>query len=255
MSALKSTAPREFIEQLEQILDLIKKRGIPLKLIGALAFNLHCPEFNYFHTKLGRVFTDLDFVGRYTDADAIRELFTSLGWEEDTMVTTLYGESRRIFNDPKSGLHADVFFDKLVFSHDLPLLERLEVDELTIPLAELFVEKAQIFHINEKDIIDILMLLREHPVGEIDQETVNAPVIARLCASDWGLWKTVTMNMYKARAKLINYEKLTEKDQEIISGGLDKIARYIEQEPKSMGWKLRSKIGERMKWHKDVDEV
>jgi hypothetical protein len=58
------------------------------------------------------------------------------------------------------------------------LRDRLDVDDLTIPLAELFLEKMQIFQINEKDIVDTMMLLVEHPVGESDQETINMPVIA-----------------------------------------------------------------------------
>ncbi|MBF8256818.1 MAG: hypothetical protein HW375_1725, partial [Anaerolineales bacterium] len=29
----------------------------------------------------------------------------------------------------------------------------------------------------------------------------------------------------------------------------------IEAEPKSVGWRLRSRVGDRVKWYKDVDEV
>jgi hypothetical protein len=29
----------------------------------------------------------------------------------------------------------------------------------------------------------------------------------------------------------------------------------IEQEPKSLAWRLRARVGDRVKWYKDVDEV
>jgi hypothetical protein len=77
------------------------------------------------------------------------------------------------------------------------LRERLMLTILTIPLAELFLEKMQIFQINEKDIVDTMMLLAEHPIGESDDETISAPVIAKVLAGEWGFWRTVTGNMEK----------------------------------------------------------
>jgi hypothetical protein len=29
----------------------------------------------------------------------------------------------------------------------------------------------------------------------------------------------------------------------------------VEAEPKSMAWRLRARVGDRVKWYKDVDEV
>jgi hypothetical protein len=52
------------------------------------------------------------------------------------------------------------------------------VDSLTIPLAELLLEKMQIFQINEKDIIDTIMLLMEHPLGNSDHEVINIDRVA-----------------------------------------------------------------------------
>ena len=31
--------------------------------------------------------------------------------------------------------------------------------------------------------------------------------------------------------------------------------KRIETEPKSMAWRLRARVGDRVKWYKDVDEV
>ena len=66
----------------------------------------------------------------------------------------------------------------------------------------------QIVEINEKDVIDTIMLLLEHPLGDIDQETINIARVAQLCASDWGLWRTTTMNLNKVRSLAHGYEQL-----------------------------------------------
>ena len=63
----------------------------------------------------------------------------------------------------------------------------------------------QIVQINEKDIIDTIMLLLEHPLGDEDNETINIKRVAGLCSTDWGLWRTTTMNLDKVR----NWLKVT----------------------------------------------
>jgi hypothetical protein len=63
----------------------------------------------------------------------------------------------------------------------------------------MLLEKMQIVQINEKDVIDTIMLLLEHPLGDIDKETINIKRVAELCAADWGLWRTLTMNLGKVR--------------------------------------------------------
>ncbi len=45
--------------------------------------------------------------------------------------------------------------------------------------------KAQIVELNRKDVLDLLALFLDHPVGISDDETINQEVIAELCAKDW----------------------------------------------------------------------
>ena len=50
-------------------------------------------------------------------------------------------------------------FDRLDFCHVIPWSEqRLQADAPTLPLAELQLEKMQIVKLNEKDVIDTVML-------------------------------------------------------------------------------------------------
>ena len=245
----------EFIAEAKKIIEMAEKKGAPLRLIGALAFHLHCPKYNFIHKKWGRVFTDTDFVARSEHNLLITEAYRELGYRDDEMITTLYGTHRMVFDNPETGMHSDIFFDKLDFCHELPLRDRLDVDDLTIPLAELFLEKMQIVQINEKDIVDTMMLLAEHPIGESDKEMINAPVIAGVLAAEWGFWRTVTGNIEKLLALNVKTDLFDAEEKALIAANVARILEYVDNEPKSMKWKMRSKVGDKVKWYKDVDEL
>ena len=156
---------------------------------------------------------------------------------------------------PQVGLHVDVFYEKLDFCHVIHWDGRLEVDKPTIPLAEMLLEKMQIVQINEKDIIDTIMLLMEHPLGDDDHETINIKRIAELCAADWGLWRTTTMNLNKVMQLAHGYPQLKAEQKRKIESQVKSALSSIEAAPKSMAWRLRARVGDRVKWYKDVDEV
>jgi hypothetical protein len=227
-------------------------QGVPLRIIGALAFHHHCPEFAWIQTKLNRVYTDIDFAGYGKQDKKIRELFASLGYEEDQEVNVFHAEGGRlIFNNPTNHIHADVFMDKLDFCHAIPWKGRLEVDSPTIPLAELLLEKMQIVQINEKDIIDTIMLLREHEIAADDEDHVNSARVAKLCAEEWGLWRTTSMNLEKVREYLPHVD-LDEADKRVVAQRVAEVLSAMEDYPKGTRWKLRAKIGDKKRWYNEV---
>lgn len=232
-----------------------ENRHVIMRLIGALAFRSHCPKYGYIQDKLGRKFTDFDFASYPYFVKDIRRVLTELGYEEDKQVTQLFGDRRMLFHDPVFGRHTDVFFNSLDFCHPVSFIGRLEAEEITIPLAELLLEKMQIVQINEKDLIDSVMLLREHPIGDIDEETVNAIIISRILGKDWGYWRTFTGNLKLLDETLDRYDELSEEDRQVVRKRIEELNNRIEAEPKTLLWKARAKIGERVKWYKDVEEL
>lgn len=245
----------DFRKEARRIVDHATTDGILLRLMGALAFNLHCPKFGNMQAMLGRTYTDIDFASYRRYVTDIRKLLSRLGYEEDSMVTNLYGNRRLVFNDLRNGRHCDVFLDKLEFCHDIIFVGRLEVDSPTIPLAELLLEKMQIVKLNEKDVIDTVMLLREHQVGDSDSETINSTHIANLTARDWGLWKTVTSNLNRVKQLIPEMEKLSDEDRKDVLGKIDSLLSRADREPKTASWQMRAKIGEKKKWYRDVEEL
>jgi hypothetical protein len=249
-------AEREkFENELKCILQAGEQAGVILRVIGSLAFQLHCPRYGYLQAAMGRAYTDIDFAAYSKQTKKIQELMASLGYKENQEVFIVSEGQRAIFDKPGAGLHIDVFYEKLDFCHTIHWNGRLEVDSPTIPLAEMLLEKMQIVQINEKDIIDTIMLLMEHELGDTDQETINIKRVAALCGNDWGLWRTTTMNLDKVRKLAQGYEQLTVEQKQRIDQQVQSALTHLEQEPKSLAWRLRARVGDRVKWYKDVDEV
>jgi hypothetical protein len=232
-----------------------ENRHIIMRLIGALAFRTHCQTYGYIQDKLGRKFTDFDFVAYPRFVRDIRRVLTELGYEEDKQVTQLFGDRRMLFHDPAFGRHIDVFLNVLDFCHPINFVGRLEAEELTVPLAELMLEKMQIVQINEKDLIDSIMLLREHTIGDTDKETINALVLTRILCNDWGFWRTFTGNLALLDEKVEHYQALSEEDRQVVHNRIKELKDRLDAQPKTLYWKTRAKIGERVKWYKDVEEL
>jgi hypothetical protein len=244
-----------FLEEAQRIVNAAKREDILLRLLGALAFHIHCPKFSYMQELLGRSFTDIDFASYRQESSRINKLFVELGYQYDPRVRAIFGTRLVFYDSSGTNRHCDVFLDKLEFCHDIDFEKRLEVDYPTIPLVELLLEKMQIVKLNEKDVVDTMMLLREHEIGDSDNETINADRLAKLTSRDWGLWKTITINLEKVKGATQNYQKLTDEDRKDIDSKVAALMKRIDDEPKSSGWKIRAKIGEKRQWYRDVDEL
>ena len=245
----------KFESELKRIIKASDEAGILLRVIGSLAFQLHCPEHGYLQEAMGRAYTDIDFAAYRKQTKEIKELMSTLGYTENREVFIVSEGERSIFDRSEIDLHVDVFYEKLDFCHVIRWEDRLEVDGPTIPLAEMLLEKMQIVQINEKDVIDTIMLLLEHPLGDIDNETINIKRVAELCSTDWGLWRTTTMNLDKVRQLAHGYKQLNDEHKAHIESQVAAALERIEQEPKSLAWRLRARVGDRVRWYKEVDEV
>lgn len=245
----------KFENELKTILKASDDAGILMRVIGSLAFQMHCPQFGYLQAAMGRAYTDIDFGAYNKQNKQITEMMTKMGYVENREVFIASEGERAIFDKPGTGLHVDVFYEKLDFCHAIYWKDRLEVDSPTIPLTELLLEKMQIVQINEKDIIDTIMLLLEHPLGEMDKETINIKLAAELCAKEWGLWRTTTMNLDKVKQLAQHYTQLTDEQKNKVTSQVDATLKRLNDEPKPLAWRIRDRVGDRVKWYKDVDEV
>ena len=252
----KVTLDRAVLEQeVGRVIAAADRAGLTVRAVGSLAVSIHCPASASLLPAFARTYADIDLVGYRREARRLATLLAELGYVEDREIFITSEGYRAIFQETTRRIHVDVFFDRLAFCHTIPIDGRLALDRPTIPLAELLLTKLQIIRINEKDVVDVALLLLEHEPAVGDAETIDVARIARLCAEEWGLWRTVSQNLEKVEALVAWYGQLSPVQRELIQARSQAIKATIDAEPKPLAWRVRARIGDRRQWWADVDEV
>jgi len=227
-------------------------QDVPVRLVGGLAVRLRADEA--FHTGLSRVYKDIDFVTLRGKSKQVVAFMESMGYQPNKEFNGFNGHERLLFYDIPNQRQVDVFVGAFRMCHEIPITDRIHLDATTVPLAELLLTKLQIVQLNEKDMRDIVALVHHHDVAEHDGDTINAAYIARLCAGDWGLWRTCKMNITRTRDGLDGFD-IASHERDEVEARLDRLWQRIESQPKSRGWKLRDRIGDRKQWYEEPEEV
>lgn len=241
--------------EVRTIVDAADAAGLTMRVLGSIGVALHSHDAASIIPRFERTYADIDFAAYRREAKGVASLLAGLGYADDREVYIGSEGARSIFDHAERRIHLDVFYDRLEFCHIIPLVGRLEVDRPTIPVAELLLSKLQIVKINEKDVVDIVLLLLDHPLASGDADTIDLARIRRLCADDWGLWRTLTQNLEKMRALAASYPQLDADQRTRVDAAASALKSQIDAEPKSMGWRMRDRIGDRRQWWNDVDEV
>jgi hypothetical protein len=235
------------VNEATRIVEEAKKRGVTLRLLGGVAFRLRSQSA--LHENLARKYIDIDFVGLRKQRTGIQNLFEEMGYSPRTTFNAMNGFARLIFNDFENERRADIFLNEFQMCHKLDFSKRLTFDEVTLPLADLLLTKLQVYEITEREYKDVIALLKDHDLSEKDEhDAINKQYISNLTSSDWGLYRTVSLNLERILDALPNYMP-SEHDQKLIRSRIDHLKSAIEAEPKSFGWKLRAKIGDKVKWY------
>ena len=237
----------DIVEEGQRVLDAAQAKGVPLRLLGGVAVRLRSAGLP---AALQREYKDLDFATSRKGVGETQTLLRDLGYDPHVGFNAMNSRERLLFFDDANARQVDVFVGAFRMCHAIPLEARLGVDPGTVPLAELLLTKLQIIELNEKDVRDTVALLLEHDVTD-DDSGVNAARVAGLCADDWGLWRTITHNLGGVASHLDAYDV----DRERVAGRLQRLQERIEAEPKSRGWRLRAKVGERKRWYELPEEV
>lgn len=249
----------DFMEEAMRIEKAATENGLPLRIIGCLAFRIKCPDYVELHKKMGREVTDIDFISYYKHQSKLVNLFRDeLGYHwvppSFARATTL----RDLFIDQQRNRKIDVFYDHLDFSHNIDFKneKRLEIDSPTIPLAELFLEKTQIHEINAKDLKDLIITFLAHDVSEtFDDTKVNGAYIAKILSDDWGFYYSVTENLKKLTDFVPTLDVLSSEQKDLVVQRANKIHKLIEDTPKTRAWKNRAKVGNKKRWYKVVQSM
>jgi hypothetical protein len=242
----------DIVEEAARVLDEAQTHDVLVRAVGGVAVQLHATDG--VHPAFRRPYADIDLVTTGRAGRRVAGFLVEMGYTPNERFNATNGHSRLVFYDETHGRQLDVFVGDFTMCHRLPLAARLDLDERTVPLAELLLTKLQIVRVNEKDLKDLWAIVDDHDVGEGDVETVNAGYIARLLANDWGLWRTTKETMATATQRLgdvpVDDERRTR-----IADQLSRLWERIEAEPKSLRWRARARIGERTRWYEEPEEI
>jgi hypothetical protein len=236
-----------------RIVQTAQQQGITLRLLGGLAVRLHS-EAAAKHRSLARPYPDIDFATPNKQANKIEKVFADLGYTPNKNFNLFNGDVRLLFYDDEHHRQIDIFVAQFMMCHKIPITERMNLDPLTLPLAELLLTKLQIFEMNEKDIRDVCALLLDHPLGENDNETINVNRVTQLTGDDWGLWKTSMLSLAKVKRYLLTVE-MDAHEAETLRTRLHALETAMQNSSKSMRWKMRDRVGEKVKWYELPEEV
>jgi hypothetical protein len=234
------------VEEAARVIDAAQSSGVVLRLFGGVSFWFRCPSAR--HPALQRRYVDVDFMGHSKQSREIKRLFVSLDYVPRDKFNALQGYRRLIFNDMPNQRRVDVFLDVFEMCHSFNFKDRLEVDDKTIPLADMLVTKIQIIDVNEKDLKDAVCIFADYDVGTGDKDMINGAYVAKLCASDWGVYKTFTMNLDRLLTKLNDLD-LEDGVKASAKSRVNKLRTMIEEKPKDLKWKMRARLGEKVKWY------
>lgn len=225
--------------------------GHRLKILGGLGVRVLCPDFP---PRL-RAGQDIDLACLGKNRRKIADYLQSAGCEGDRRFNNLNGDRQMYFTAP-SGRPIDVMVDRLTMCHTLDFRPSFDRQPFTIDAVDVLLSKLQIVELNEKDLRDIVHLLAALPLGGGAQASIDTGRFAKLLGADWGWWRTVTGNLAKMEELLGDRPALIPDNR--IYEPVAQAARLLElavQTPKSMKWKLRANVGERVRWYELPEEV
>jgi len=234
----------------KRVIESAAKAGLTIRVLGGVAVRMQAPSET---PLLPRSIGDIDLAIKQGGWRALADFLKSSGYTADDMFNALNGARRLLFFDHTNHRKMDVFVGEFEMCHSIPIAGRMDKQPMTIPLAELLLTKLQIVQLTERDVRDIYSMTYHHPVSAGDGSGIEGDFIADLCAKDWGLWRTCTSTIQQSLTRLPDFG-LPSEVSDVIATRLTALLKQIEQAPKTSRWKLRSRVGDRVRWYDEPEE-
>jgi hypothetical protein len=227
--------------------------GLRLRLLGGLGVRVLCPDFR---PRL-RPGQDMDLACAGKGRRDVAAFLEKCGCQPDKAFNGLNGDRQMYFTAP-SGRPVDVMVDRLIMCHTLDFRPSFGNSSLTLDPADLLLSKLQIFELNAKDAHDITHLLSGVPVADSGSggAFIDTRRFGEILAADWGWWRTSKGNLEKLPKLLADSAEMIPPRARF--DPLAQAARLLDvamSVPKSMKWKLRANVGDRVRWYELPEEV
>jgi hypothetical protein len=246
-------AAGELLAAAEEVIAAAAAADITLRLLGGMAVFHLAPSAR--QSPLARTYHDFDVVVPSRQGGPARRVFRASGYTEDAHFNALHGAQRMIFAAP-GGFVVDVLVGTFQMCHRLELGRDLPGQGLTIHPADLLLTKLQIVQIEDKDLRDATALLLDLPtdgpaVGSAGPGLDVGRFIAPL-ANDWGFYHTVERNLPKVEQYA--RDRLGPSEAQAVTASAGRLREAMEAAPKSLRWKVRARVGEKVTWYELPEE-
>ncbi len=246
--------PLTALDEAVGICEAAAGEGITVRLAGGLAIQYLTPKF----PPRGGDRQDLDLATLSRDRRALTRFLAERGYVGDKNFNALYGHKQLYFQSAASGRSLDVLVDRLHMCHTVEFAGRLGRMPVTLDVTDLLLTKLQIVELNEKDAQDVLYLCSAYPVRDGDEPgTIGLDRVRPLVANDWGWWRTVTLNLDRiiTLAHGHGVGLVPSGGEHDAVGQLRLLAGAADAVPKSLRWRARAKVGERVRWYETPEET
>src|SRR5215472_12794870 len=233
-----------------------EQAGLGLKLLGGLAVRVVCPDYP---PRLRRD-QDIDFACLSKERKSVAAHLEQAGCQPDRRFNNLNGDRQMYFTAP-SGRPIDVMVDRLTMCHTLDFRPSFKKLPYTVDVVDLLLSKLQIVELNEKDARDIVQLLSCMPIsgsteGAADAPSIDSARFGSVLGGDWGWWRTVTGNLDKLPRLLTDRPQLSQPGMPFDPAEqAARLRQLADETPKSMKWRVRSGVGEKVRWYELPEEV
>ena len=235
--------PADALEAATQIIDTAEGKGVRLRLFGGLAFKKLCPSANdpaYFREN-----KDIDLMGKRENTREIMKIMETLGYKPRELFNKLNMGQRLIYYDMANRRRVDLFLDEFVMCHKFDFKESILAGTYTLPITQLLMTKLQVVEKTEKEYKDLVVAFKDFDVTS-GRGGIWGDDISDLCAKDWGVYTTFWKSLEAVLGRAV---ELAGGDAGLVESRVRKLMDLMEASPKSFGWRMRARVGERSRWY------
>jgi hypothetical protein len=242
----------DVIAEAERVIEAAHAANVAIRLTGGLAIRRRHPSAT--RAPLARSYADIDLAASSKGGHrAITNLMVGLGYVPDQMFNSLHGNERLYYETPNHDHHVDVFIDAVRMCHVINFKQRLGYLDDTLSVSDLLLTKLQIFELNRKDLLDILAVLHDQTLRPGAADALDPTYLEEVWGNDWPIWRTSlrTLATVGAEAPII----LDAEGSGRVMKNVDALQEILRSGRKTLRWKLRAQVGERVRWYELPEEV
>ncbi len=236
----------ELEKEAQRLINAAASSQAQLCAMDPLALWVSCPQTRQFLAAPQK--RQIDFLTRAEQGTLIVRVLTRLGYQANQRFNAFHGSRRLNLIEPTRLITVDLYLDAFEMYHKLDLTALLAQNAARLSETALVLMRLQLVEMNDQALSDLCALLLEHDLSVgAAPEKIDALQIARVCAEDWGWFKTVSLNL--DRLTTFAEEKLPAARRDQVLERVHRLKSNLDATPKSLRWQTRARLGETVRWY------